>query len=183
MTGLSPRSATFPRNLSRESLSIFSYEWLANFFPEGTLMSAAIAKQPTLLPVFNQLVADVTPKIIQSLRSPAMRSLSQTRKAWNHYLKEVWDLNQRNYRYSARIIKEHRVPALCFLDIAERLADVSPAQSLELIDTVLPIFSRLEGSSRNSLMTLLSFRTGMALSGSFAGVAGGCQRMGLWYRV
>ena len=136
-------------------------------------MSAAIAKQPTILPAFNQLVADVTPKIVQSLRSPSMRSLSQTSKAWNNYLKEVWDLNQRNYRYSARIIKEHRIPALCFLDMAERLADVSPAQSLELIDTVLPIFSRLEGSSRNSLMTLLSFRTGMALSGSLqASLAG-----------
>jgi hypothetical protein len=136
-------------------------------------MSAAIAKQYTIIPAFNLLVADVTPKIVQSLRSPSMRSLSQTSKSWNNYLKEVWHLNERNYRYSARIIYQHRTPSLCFLDMAERLADVSPPQSLELINTVLPQFKRLSDSSRNSLMTLLSLRTGMALSGSLqASLAG-----------
>lgn len=129
-------------------------------------MSIAHAKKIITIPAFQYLPTDVTPIIVQSMRSPSIRSLAQTSKGWNVYLKKIWDLDQRNYSYAVRQINGDLMPLVRTLDMAENLyREVSKRKAGKFVDS---IFSDLgiTDPRRTNVRTLLSGRTGKVIPGS-----------------
>jgi hypothetical protein len=129
-------------------------------------MSIAHARKIITIPAFQSLPTDVTPIIVGSMRSSSIRSLAQTSKCWNTYLKRVWDLDLRNYGYAARQITQHRMPLVRTLDMAENLyREVSKRKAGKFVEFIFPHLD-ITGPSRTNVRTLLSGRTGKVMPGS-----------------
>jgi hypothetical protein len=140
-------------------------------------MSIAHTNQPIAIPVFSSTAedgtpiitpADVTPHIIETMRSPTMRSLAQTSKEWNLYLRAIWDLDLKNFNYAADSIAHSRTPSMKFIKKAEKLAkNVNTEESIKFIKFVLPDLKRnIRASNTDILLTILSSKLGENLPGS-----------------
>ncbi len=94
-------------------------------------MSVAKPHSPVARPAFESLVADVTPPIVSHLTIPSMRSLAQTSKSWNTYLKKEWDLSQHLFRHAVMRVHNSSKPVVRALNVASKLIEVHGIGAVE----------------------------------------------------